>query len=147
MHRIQYVTLILSITLACSMADGGTARESVHRSVPVTVAQGKHTRRAKWRKSGQQAIDANRVREIQAALIRENYLDSPANGVWNQRSKQSMARFQSDSGWQSKVVPDSRALIKLGLGPDHVGLINPDTAAIGFIPGGGTPISTSLSQP
>ncbi len=96
---------------------------------------------------GQQMIGANRVREIQAALIRENYLDSPANGVWNQPTKRAMGRFQFDNGWQTKVVPDSRALIKLGLGPDHVGLINPDTAAIGFVPGGGTPLWTSLSQP
>ncbi len=30
-----------------------------------------------------------------------------------------MARFQADHGWQSKITPDSRALIKLGLGPDY----------------------------
>lgn len=30
-----------------------------------------------------------------------------------------MARYQADHGWQSKVTPDSRALIKLGLGPSH----------------------------
>jgi len=28
-----------------------------------------------------------------------------------------MQRFQADNGWQSKVVPDSRALIKLGWDP------------------------------
>jgi hypothetical protein len=30
-----------------------------------------------------------------------------------------MERYQSDNGWQSKVTPDSRALIKLGLGPKY----------------------------
>lgn len=39
-----------------------------------------------------------------------------------------MTRFQSDNGWQSKVVPDSRALIKLGLGPNHDDVINPETS-------------------
>ena len=39
-----------------------------------------------------------------------------------------MERFQADNGWQSKSVPDSRALIKLGLGPDHQHLLNPESA-------------------
>jgi len=38
-------------------------------------------------------------------------------------------RYQSANGWQTKSLPDSRALIKLGLGPDHKNLLNPDTAA------------------
>jgi hypothetical protein len=28
-----------------------------------------------------------------------------------------MQKFQADHGWQTKLTPDSRALIKLGLGP------------------------------
>ena len=28
-----------------------------------------------------------------------------------------MQRYQSDNGWQTKLIPDSRAIIKLGLGP------------------------------
>ncbi len=28
-----------------------------------------------------------------------------------------MVKYQTDNGWQSKITPDSRALIKLGLGP------------------------------
>lgn len=84
-------------------------------------------------------MDSERVREIQAALIREHYLDGEPNGEWDSRSKAAMQKFQADQGWQSKVVPDSRALIKLGLGPDHAGLLNPDTAAIQqTVPGGGT---------
>ncbi len=79
-------------------------------------------------------MDSQRVRQIQTALIQEDYLEGPANGVWDQRSKNAMARFQADNRWQSKIVPDSRALIKLGLGPNHAGLINPETAAISFIP-------------
>ena len=39
-------------------------------------------------------------------------------------------KFQHDNGWQTKLVPDSRALIKLGLGPSHDGLLNPESAAI-----------------
>lgn len=39
-----------------------------------------------------------------------------------------MQKFQADHGWQSKTTPDARALIKLGLGPDHDHLLNPDSA-------------------
>ena len=84
--------------------------------------------RKKGRQRGQQKIDAARSREIQEALIREHYLDGTATGVWDTRSQAAMVRFQSDNGWQSKVVPDSRALIKLGLGPDHEHLLNPESA-------------------
>jgi peptidoglycan hydrolase-like protein with peptidoglycan-binding domain len=82
-------------------------------------------------------MDAARVREIQAALIRERFLEGQPSGVWDQRSKDAMQRFQQSHGWQTKMVPDSRALIKLGLGPDRANLINPETAAVTFIPGGG----------
>jgi peptidoglycan hydrolase-like protein with peptidoglycan-binding domain len=91
----------------------------------------------KVRKRGQKAMDPARVRDIQAALIREKFLDGRPNGVWDQRSKDAMQKFQSANGWQTKMVPDSRAIIKLGLGPDHADLINPETAATSFIPGGG----------
>lgn len=85
-------------------------------------------RRGSWRHHGQQAIDADRARQIQEALIRSNYLDGDPDGKWDQRTRDAMQRFQQDNGWQTKVIPDSRALIKLGLGPSHDGLLNPDTA-------------------
>ncbi|MBZ5569873.1 MAG: peptidoglycan-binding protein [Acidobacteriia bacterium] len=78
-----------------------------------------------------------RVREIQSALIREKYLVGQPTGLWDQRSKDAMQHYQSANGWQTKMVPDSRALIKLGLGPDRANLINPETAATSPFPGGG----------
>ena len=50
--------------------------------------------------------------------------------MWDEASKEAMLRYQSTNGWQTKITPDSRALIKLGLGPDHKGLLNPETANI-----------------
>ena len=35
-----------------------------------------------------------------------------------------MQKFQADQGWQTKLMPDSRALMKLGLGPDYSNAIN-----------------------
>jgi len=87
----------------------------------------KNKKVAGWRR-GQQKIDSQRTREIQAALIREHYMGGQPTGVWDQTSQHAMERYQADNGWQSKSVPDSRALIKLGLGPDHERLLNPESA-------------------
>jgi hypothetical protein len=73
---------------------------------------------------GQQAIEPARVTEIQQALIREHYLTSEANGQWDSTTQAAMQKYQADQGWQTKLMPDSRALKKLGLGPDYSGAIN-----------------------
>ena len=77
---------------------------------------------------GQQKIDPARAEQIQQALLREHYLTGEASGTWNDASQRAMERYQASNGWQTKVVPDSRALIKLGLGPDHGHLLNPESA-------------------
>jgi hypothetical protein len=77
---------------------------------------------------GQQKIDSERAQAIQQALIREHYLSGEATGTWNQSSEEAMRKYQADHGWQSKTVPDSRALIKLGLGPSKDHLLNPESA-------------------
>jgi len=79
---------------------------------------------------GQQAIAPERTIEIQQALIREHYLDGEATGQWDQATRDALTRFQSDNHWQTKILPDSRALIKLGLGPSQQNLLNPESAAI-----------------
>lgn len=66
---------------------------------------------------GQRQIDPDRAREIQTALIREHYLSGPASGQWDATTEAAMQKYQADHGWQTKLTPDSRALIKLGLGP------------------------------
>ncbi len=91
-----------------------------------TTSSGKHSRKKKPR--GQQKIDADRASAIQQALIREHYLSGEPAGTWNQASEDAMRRYQADHGWQTKEVPDSRALIKLGLGPSKDHLLNPESA-------------------
>ena len=78
---------------------------------------------------GQQAIDSERVTAIQQALIREHYLSGEPSGKWDPESQAAMLKFQGDQGWQTKITPDSRALIKLGLGPDHSGALNAGNGA------------------
>ena len=92
-------------------------------------ASGKRSSKKKSaRARGQQKIDGERAQAIQEALIRAHYLSGEATGTWNQASEEAMRRYQADHGWQSKTVPDSRALIKLGLGPSKDHLLNPDSA-------------------
>jgi len=87
----------------------------------------RRSRKASWRR-GQQKMDRDRATQVQEALIREHYLSGEPTGIWDQKSQNAMVRFQADNGWQTKVVPDSRALIKLGLGPNHDHLLNPESA-------------------
>ena len=94
-----------------------------------TASVGKRSSRKKSaRVRGQQKIDSERAQAIQEALIREHYLSGEATGTWNQSCEEAMRRYQADNGWQSKTVPDARALIKLGLGPSKDHLLNPDSA-------------------
>lgn len=104
-----------------------TATRSKSTSKTHTASTEKHSSRKK-RPRGQQKIDSERAQAIQEALIREHYLTGEATGTWNQASEEAMRRYQTDQGWQNKTVPDSRALIKLGLGPSKDHLLNPESA-------------------
>ncbi len=127
---------VLLLLISTGFARTGKKKAS-HQSHPSTKVAKSHVkgkgkssrRRAKPKRArGQQTIQNDRAREIQQALIREHYLDGEPSGSWDQRTKDAMTRYQSDNGWQTTVVPDSRALIKLGLGPNYTDLLNPKTA-------------------
>jgi hypothetical protein len=106
-----------------------SARTSTRTSVQKSkTSHGKKSSKQVARKRGQQAIDAERAREIQTALIREHYMDGEPSGSWDGPTQAAMQRYQADQGWQSKTTPDARALIKLGLGPSHDHLLNPESA-------------------
>jgi hypothetical protein len=100
------------------------AAATAHNSKYPTSRKGSRKKTAR----GQQKIDSERAQAIQEALIREHYMSGTATGTWNQSSEDAMRRYQADHGWQSKTVPDSRALISLGLGPSHDHLLNPESA-------------------
>jgi peptidoglycan hydrolase-like protein with peptidoglycan-binding domain len=127
------VVLLAWSTLA---AQTGSKSSAKNKSAAKLQKVSAHSTSGKNRKSrkrvssrrGQQKIDSSRAREIQEALIREHYLEGTASGTWDAKSQSAMQRYQADNGWQSKVVPDSRALIKMGLGPDHEHLLNPESA-------------------
>ena len=69
-------------------------------------------------------LSRNGLLQIQQALIREHYLTGDANGEWNVTTQAAMQKYQADHGWQTRLLPDSRALKALGLGPDYSTAIN-----------------------
>jgi len=119
----------IAATIVALMAGPAAAKPAKHTTTKSSASskavngksskRHRRSRKGAWKRHGQQKIDVTRATQIQQALIREKYLDGPASGTWDARTEAAMQRYQADNGWQSKVTPDSRALIKLGLGPNH----------------------------
>ena len=120
---------------AKSVSKSETTQHSAHEATSHKKAhaagtgshRGKKTKPVSSRR-GQQKIDGDRTRQIQEALIREHYLQGEPSGKWDASTEDALRKMQADNGWQSKTVPDSRALIKMGLGPNQDHLLNPESA-------------------
>jgi hypothetical protein len=74
-----------------------------------------------------EGMEPERATEIQQALIKNGYMTGDPSGVWDSQSASAMQKFQGDNGWQTKITPDSRALIKLGLGPQQDAMVTATT--------------------
>jgi peptidoglycan hydrolase-like protein with peptidoglycan-binding domain len=118
------LAIFFSAALAAVPALATTTTTS-HKTTSHGHSSRKPTSKPKSHKlHGQQVIDSARATEIQEALIREHYLTGAASGNWDSSTQAAMQKYQSDQGWQTKLTPDSRALKKLGLGPDYSTAIN-----------------------
>lgn len=114
----------LSVVLIAGLVALPALASRVHRAPTSGHHTKKHIAAASHKMHGQQAIDSERVTAIQQALIREHYMTGTPTAKWDAETQAAMLKFQGDQGWQTKLAPDSRALIKLGLGPDHSTAIN-----------------------
>lgn len=121
--RLTFRKLFLSSLLLALCASLGYAqpapKKTAHKTRSHHGRSRRHAKKTSWKRHGQQQIAPTRTREIQNALIREHYLAGEPSGEWDASTQAAMVKYQSDNGWQSKVTPDARALIKLGLGPDY----------------------------
>lgn len=126
----QIFLLMLAVAVTPAFAAHGrhtrtAARHYYHHRYVRHRVNARHTRRhvrpvyVRHVIRGQRGIAPARATQIQDALIRQHYLTGPASGQWDEATEQAMQKYQADHGWQTKLVPDSRALISLGLGPDH----------------------------
>jgi peptidoglycan hydrolase-like protein with peptidoglycan-binding domain len=129
--RTSQALLLLS-TLAISPVFGSRthrAPTSGHSKTTSKKIKGKEVSHVR----GQRGIDSDRATQIQSALIQQNYLKGAPTGQWDTQTQAAMRQFQSDHGWQTKLTPDSRALIKLGLGPNRTedpAIARSNTAAV-----------------
>ena len=103
-----------------------SSSKSNKSSTRTVSRKGRHSKQNARR--GQQKIDNSRTLQIQQALIRQHYMSGEPSGKWDASTEEALRKYQGDNGWQNKTVPDSRALIKLGLGPSHDHLLNPESA-------------------
>jgi len=135
--RKAAISAICALLLTCVTVPAASARADSSASTAKNTSNKTHTVSSKKRSSrkkkssrvrGQEKIDSERAQQIREALIRAHYLNGDASGTWNQASEDAMRKYQADHGWQSKTVPDSRALISLGLGPSKDHLLNPESA-------------------
>ena len=82
-----------------------------------TFARTRNTSSRATHVSSPAGIAPERATQIQSALIKSGYMSGEPSGVWDSSTQAAMVKLQAANGWQTKLVPDSRAIIKLGLGP------------------------------
>lgn len=114
---MRFGTALLSSALLVSAALPCSAYSHARRGPTSPKLFNKRSKPAA--KPGQRGIDDTRASQIQASLIKSGYLSGGASGHWDAQTESAMQKFQEDNGWQTKLIPDSRAIIKLGLGPAH----------------------------
>ena len=138
------LALVISAALLTAPAFAASVRHSssiTHSSASHKLSHGRHlSGRGSRRVRGQQAIEPGRVTEIQQALVREHYLSGDPNGDWDSTTVSAMQKYQADHGWQTKLMPDPRALKNLGLGPDYSTALNANGSSFA------APPSTSTSD-
>ena len=106
--RFAPLALLFAVTLPAAASHHG------HRG----QGHGKHHAKAQAVKAAApRKMDSERATQIQSALIAHGYLTGSPTGSWDEQSQAAMVKLQSDNHWQTKIVPDSRAIIMLGLGP------------------------------
>jgi hypothetical protein len=140
------LALLVSAALLAPPAFAASVRHTsatTHSSASHKLSHSRYVPgRGSRRVRGQQAIQPDRVTEIQQALVREHYLSTDPNGDWDTTTVAAMQKYQADHGWQTKLMPDPRALKNLGLGPDYSTALNANGSSFAAPPS----TSTSATQ-
>lgn len=125
--RLLTSSLLLAVVLSpCAIPC--VAKTRTHRTPAVSKSSKASAKPVAKRSTGQRSIDDTRATQIQTALVHSGYMSEPT-GHWDSTTETAMRKYQSDNGWQTKLMPDSRAIIKLGLGPSQTGSL-PATSSV-----------------
>ena len=109
--------VLLAATPCFALAPTHRTHSTTHATVRHAEAKSPHRSERVVHHDPVVAMDTDRATQIQTALIKQGYLAGEPTGSWDAESIAAMQKLQGDNGWQTKITPDSRALIKLGLGP------------------------------
>jgi peptidoglycan hydrolase-like protein with peptidoglycan-binding domain len=115
---MRFSTYLLSTALILATAIPCSAMTHARRG-PTSPRLFSKRSKSPSKPASQHVIDDSRATQIQTSLIKSGYLSGEASGHWDSETEAAMQKFQSDNGWQTKLIPDSRAIIKLGLGPNR----------------------------
>lgn len=124
---MQFGKLLLTSTLLLAAAMPCLALTHARRG-PTSPKLSNKRSKSSTKPAGQRTIDDARATQIQASLIKSGYLSGEASGHWDSQTQSAMQKFQEDNGWQTKLIPDSRAIIKLGLGPQQDSKVGASTS-------------------
>ena len=112
-------------TRARSSKKGGSRAKSKGRRGRRSGKSSARSRRGRHQRDGQEVarsvprggggIAADRVTEIQAALIKAGYLDGPPTGQYDDSTSTAMKRFQTDRGLPATGYPSATSLRALGV--------------------------------
>ena len=122
MRFIQISSIASALLFASALPCSASPR--VHRG-PTAQRTFRERTATRPKPAATRAITPERATQIQTALISNGYLTGSPTGVWDDETKAAMEKLQADNGWQTKLVPDARAIIKLGLGPNAASAANP----------------------
>ena len=135
---MRWVSIIASLALACAPVVGAAVPgpspqastpqtgSSTVSSKPVSHKKKHHSSK---REPSQKAPTADRISEIQSALVRGGYYQGSPNGKWDSNTVAAVQKFQSANGIEANGKLDAPTLQKLGLGSDIAGVSAPKAAA------------------
>jgi peptidoglycan hydrolase-like protein with peptidoglycan-binding domain len=132
---MRWDSIIASLALACVPSVGAAPQPlpqastsqtatSTAPSKPVSHKKKHHSKR----EPTQKAPTADRISEIQSALVRGGYYQGSPSGKWDSNTVAAVQKFQSANGIEANGKLDAPTLQKLGLGSDIAGVSAPKPA-------------------
>lgn len=120
---MRTLSILSTAALLCASLPSLAITTHHHTTATATIRHSAKAKKSSHSTIRHEGMEPERATEIQQALIKNGYMNGEPSGVWDSQSASAMQKFQGDNGWQTKITPDSRALIKLGLGPQQTAMV------------------------